>query len=326
MPIDRAAAIAYARQYWNRVADDDKFWTSDDEVSLADKRQSMHAPAADGWEALFVSDGANGEKAVFRRTVNGTTEEKPTPIATWDQLDDCTHYVSRCLLHAGVALTETPRANELAQAMIASAHTKVLASQATQEEGQKVIDSGVFKPGDMVAYYTPDKGRYTHTAVFVGKQTGRADDPGGITCHTVCRFEGLTAAWNGASDDAWHLDPSEGLTFTLIHFSDDDPPIAQATMAWLAGWWQTGSNFYFVRADGRAFSTATRPARASDTLQTSASVGYCFADPAGAVLVWRKPGGRCQVERWTAPAGTQAAAIEIDGVRADLTRLFQAQV
>ena len=45
------------------------------------------------------------------------------------------------------------------------------------------------------AYFTPSKERYTHTAMFVGKQTNDPSDPGGITCHTVCRFEGLTEAF-----------------------------------------------------------------------------------------------------------------------------------
>jgi hypothetical protein len=200
--IDRKAAVEYARKFWNRVADNDKFWISSAEISLAAKRKSMKAPAADGWEAFFVADGSGGEKAIFRRTVGGKTEDMPDPIAIWDDLDDCTHYVCRCLLKGGIALKETPRANELTETMIKSGKTKVLALKATKDEGQKVVDSGIFKPGDLVGYYTEKKGRYTHSAMFVGKQTGAAGDPGGITCHTLCRFQGLTKAWNGADDDA----------------------------------------------------------------------------------------------------------------------------
>ena len=325
MPINRDAAIDYARKHWNRVTDDDKFWTSDEEISVAAKRRSMNAPASEGWDVFFVSNGDDGENAVFRRTVNGSVEEKPSPVATWDQLDDCTHYVSRCLIREGIALTETPRANELALAMINSAKAKTLALKTTQEEGQKIIDSGAFKPGDLVAYFTPSKDRYTHTAMFVGKQTDDPSDPGGITCHTVCRFEGLTKAWNGATDDGWFLDVGE-LAYTLIHFSDDDPAIAVATREWLPGWWQTGNDFYFVRDDGHAFATNTRPTKASSTLQTGTSVGYYFERDGDVVFVWRKPGSKAQVERWTAPSGIQQATLEIDGARADLTRLFQTLV
>ena len=171
MPIDRKAALDYAKKFWNRVTDDDRFWTENAVVLLDDKRKKMAAPAKDGWEAFFVPDGSGGEKAIFRRTVAGKTEDKPDPIATWDELDDCTHYVCRCLLKEGITLRETPRANELTEAMLKSSKTKTLALKVSKDEGQKAVDSGVFKPGDLVGYYTDKKSRYTHTAMFVGKQT-----------------------------------------------------------------------------------------------------------------------------------------------------------
>ena len=320
MPIDRKAAVDYAKKHWNRVTDDDKFWTSNAVVPLATKRKSMHAPASEGWDAFFVSNGAGGENAIFRRTVAGKTEDKPDPIATWDELDDCTHYVCRCLLKEGIALTETPRANELAEAMLKSSKTKTLALKTTKEQGQKVVDSGVFKPGDLVAYYTESKGRYTHTAMFVGKQTSGKDDPGGITCHTVCRFEGLSKAWNGADDDAWFL--HEGLTYTLIHFSEDDRMISAATLGWLPGWWKCGDDFYCVLKNGRAFSSRSKPVKASQELLTSNTVGYYFENDTEVIFVWRKPVGKVQVERWTAPTDTKGAAVKVDGSEASLARVF----
>jgi Putative amidase domain len=318
--IDRQAAVDYAKKFWNRVCDDDKFWISSSVVSLAAKRKSMSAPAADGWEAFFVSNGAVGENAVFRRTVGGKTEEKPDPIATWDDLDDCTHYVCRCLIKEGIALTETPRANELTEAMLKSSKTKTLALKTTKEQGQKVVDSGIFKPGDMVGYYTEKKGRYTHTAMFVGKQAGGSGDPGGITCHTVCRFEGLTKAWNGADDDAWFL--HAGLSYTLIHFSEDDSAISAATLKWLPGWWKIGTDFYFVLENGHAFSTRLAPKKASHRLLTGNSVGYYFEAGKEIVFVWRKPAGNVQVERWTTSTDTKQADVTIDGTAASATRVF----
>ena len=52
MPIDRKAAVDYAKKFWNRVADDDKYAISSGLVRLADKRKSMAAPASEGWEAF----------------------------------------------------------------------------------------------------------------------------------------------------------------------------------------------------------------------------------------------------------------------------------
>jgi hypothetical protein len=324
MPIDRNAAVAYAKKYWNRVADDNTFWTSDDEIQLADKRRSMNAPAAAGWEAFFVGDGNGGEKAIFRRQVDGRTEDKPDPIATWHELDDCTHFVSRCLIKEGIAFTETPRANELAEAMLKSSKTKTLALKTTREQGQKVIDSGMFKPGDLVAYYTDEKGVYTHTAMFVGKPTGGADDPGGITCHTVCRFRGLTQAWNTYYDDAWFLDETKGFSYTLIHFSEDDPDISVATLQRLQGWWEIGDGFYYVLNNGHAFSTSTKPADASQKLATGDSTGYYFEVDDEVVFVWREPGGGVRVEKWGVPADAAKVAVNSDAFDGNATRVFQA--
>jgi hypothetical protein len=318
MSVDRKAAVDYARKYWNRAADDDKFWTSNAVVDLAQKRRSMNAPASDGWQAFFVGNGAGGENAVFRRTVDGRTEEMPEPIATWDQLDDCTHYVSRCLIAEGVKLTETPRANELTEAMIASNQTKVLAVKTSQSQGQKVVDSGLFKPGDMLGYYTERKGRYTHTAMFVGRLAGGAGDPGGITCHTVCRFEGLTQAWNGADDDAWFL--HEGLSYTLIHFSDDDSPITQATLGWLPGWWKVGASFYFVTDTGRAFATSRAPRSASDKLFSGASSAHYFDDAGKITFVWNGLGGAVRLESWS--SGPGGVVVSADGLPVSAAAVF----
>ncbi len=321
MPIDRNAAVNYARTFWNRVADDDKFWTSNAEVSLPLKRKLMDAPVSEGWIAFFVANDTGGEDAVFRRTINGRVEQKPDPIARFDDLDDCTHYVSRCLHKEGIVFKQTPRANELALAMLSSASTKTLALKAKQDQGQKVIDSGILKPGDLIAYYTKARKRYTHTAMFVGRQAGGAQDPGGITCHTVCRFEGLTEAWNGFSDDSWFLDQEKGLLYTLIHFSEDDSEISAATLKWLPGWWQAGTNFYCVLENGRAYSTYFKPEDTNQKLMASPSSGHYFEVDEEVVFIWPKPAGAVQVERWTAPTQTKGATLKIDGTDSSLTRI-----
>ena len=260
MPIDRDAAIAYARKYWNRMTDDGTFDVGSGPVDVAAKRRKLKAPASDGWEVFFLPDGQGNEDAVFRRTVNGKTEDLDEPIETWKGqggnggLNDCTHYVSLCLLAEGAAITKTGRANELAEQLLKSPKTKALAVKTTRSEGQKVVDSGIFKPGDFVAYYKGGKGPYHHTAMYVGKLTADKNDPGGITCHTLCRFRGLTKAWNTADDDDWSLGDN-GDAYTLVHFSDDDAKISAATLAWLPGWWKVKDTFY---TSGR-MATPIRP-------------------------------------------------------------------
>ena len=66
----------------------------------------------------------------------------------------------------------------------------------------------------------------------------------------------------------------------------------------------------------------TKPTKASQKLLASDSVGYYFESDRDVVFVWRKPAGKVQVERWTAPAKNKEATIKIDGFAATLTRVF----
>jgi NlpC/P60 family len=320
MSFSRDAAIKFAKQFWDKVTDDDKFGHhSDGVVSLAEARRRMNAPKPD-WEAVFVFSPKTGQdKGMFRNTNDGSF--KPDPFVTEDDVDDCTHYVSRCLNTEGISLTETGRANELAEAMIKSHETKTLTLKCSQAEGQKVIDSGVFKPGDLVAYFTETKGRYTHTAMFVGRLTKRTDDPGGITCHSLCRFQGLSETRNGGGEDAdWFLNSDH--TYTLIHFSADDASISAATKKWLPGWWKVDSEFYFVTEDGRAVSTLSKPKKPEHTLAHGIATGYYFETDAGITFVWRLPASRVRVEFWTAPSGKNAASRKVGNVPANLSAVF----
>jgi len=319
--LDRKGAVEFARKFWNRVSDDDKFWTSNEPIMTATRRKAQHAPLTDGWEVFFIPDGQGNEDGVFCRTANGKiTDKKADPVADWDLLDDCTHYVCRCLLAEGVDLKETPRANELTEAMIKHSKTKALAIRTTQAEGQKVVDSGIFKPGDMVGYYTKAKNRYTHTAMFVGWESGGSNDPGGITCHTLCRFQGLTQAWNGANDDSWFL--HAGLDYTLIHFSEDDSAVSPATLGWLPGWWKLGTEFYFVTDNGHAFTTHAAPPNAGHRIAGGHSTGYYFDLGTEVVFVWRKPSNKAQVEHWSKGSDPKQPDVKIDGLGSSADRVF----
>ena len=104
MRYDRDAAVAYARQYWDRPCDDGIFWRTDYAVDVAQMRKALHASAKDGWEARFVPDDAGAEHAVFRREVGGKVDE--IEVQPWDGLADCAHFLSRCLTAGGFSIRE----------------------------------------------------------------------------------------------------------------------------------------------------------------------------------------------------------------------------
>lgn len=326
MPIDRDAAIAYAKKFWNRMCDDDKIAISSGWAPLADRRKKMNAPVSDGWEIFFVARKHIAETGVFRRTVNGVLEQMPDPVVTNDELDDCTHYVSRCLVKEGIKFHETFRANELITALIDADSTKVLAERVTRDDGQKIIDSGIFKPGDVIGFFNKSKGdRYSHSAMFTGPATSKPGVVGGLTCHSDCRFGGLTKAWNDDEDDGWFLYDEDGQSYTLVHFSEDDAALMPSTMKWLAGWWQVGGKFYFIEEWGRARSTTQKPKSNRQTLAVGDSRAYLFQGQDQITFIWRSPhgGGPIQVETWSAGLNPQSTVnVQVDGAQVAARRIF----
>jgi hypothetical protein len=315
MTLHRKSALDYAKKYWSRVCDDERIGTVGDlSKPIADFRRAMRAPTSDGWEAIFVRD-AREEKGIFRRSFRGKVEDLPTPFIKQHDLEDCTHYVSRCLMKEGVHFTPTSRANELATAMVTHPKTKTLALRTTRAQGQQIINTGVFKAGDLIAYSKAQQTPFSHTAMFVGKNASDPTDPGGITCHSVCRYRGE----EGSADDEWFL--HDGLFYTLVHFSDDDPRPSHATRRWLPGWWRVRHEYYFMTEEGHAFSTSSPPVSKSQRLTHGSSVGYYFDHGREVVFIWRRHSLHVQVERWTASADPTRATVVTNGLPLTVSRV-----
>lgn len=317
MAFDRDAAFKYAETHWNVPCDDGMLWLSNEGLSIARERVKHAAPAKDGWEPMFVKgDGTDPEKAVFRRTVSGVTEEKL--ISPWDGLADCAHYLSRCLTAGGAKIAERG-VRELVQTLQSRSDTKTLCERAPRAGAQRVIDSGIFKKGDMVGYFNVDPagdygGRqsYTHSTMYVGKLD--AAGLGGVTCHTVARFP--PHSW---VNDSWWL--HDGYTYTLIHFSSDDASV-KAVGAFLQGWWKhvygARTEYYYIFADGRARYTLKAPKSNRETLYSGDGSAYWFVDGSKVTFIWRKTG---TVETWT-PSAEAYDTVVNGGTRGMATRMF----
>jgi hypothetical protein len=327
MAYKRTDAVSFADSHWNIPADDGIFWLSNQSVSISQVR--LHnviptsswkkAPVGDGWQPFFVDDGGGGEKAVFRRVVGGTTEE--ILINSWDGIADCAHFLSRCISAGGVKMNERG-VPSLVNTLQSLPNTKTLCEKVVKEAGQRVVESGVFKPGDMVGYFNIDPAgdyegakQYSHSAMYAGKIGGKTD--GGITCHTICRFPGRS--W---VEDSWWLKPPGHYTYTLIHFSDDDPTPDPVKAAALPGWWQldyAGRTEYYLMRSGSVTYTKKAPTKGQTTVHLPEGTAYWFMAPNGEItFTWRKSG---TVEVWT-PAGSGYTS-KINGATPGvLTKLF----
>ena len=206
MGYKRDDAIAYAEKFWNRPCDDGVIWLTDEAIVVEKKRKDLAAPLADGWEALFEAavqpDGKWAEDAVFRKSAVGT----PKVIQHWAGLADCAHYLSKCIQHGGVNVGSLGVAT-LVSLLQGRGDTKTLAEKVDQAAGQRIVNSGVFKKGDMIGYVNtkPDGdfgavNAYTHSCMYTGKLDGA--DVGRITCHSLSRFGGKT---DPHFSDKWFL-------------------------------------------------------------------------------------------------------------------------
>ncbi len=317
MALRRDDAINYAELHWNTPCHDGIIWLTDGAIQIATKRKELKASAADGWQAFFVDGKTEVEAAVFQRTGPAGTEEKL--INGWDGLADCAHFLSCCLTAGGATIKERG-VRELVAALQARSDTKTLCEQVSRDRAQQVIDTGIFKKGDMIGYFNVDPhgdfgGRrtYTHSTMFVGKVGSKSE--GNVTCHTVARFPGKS--W---VNDAWWL--HNGYTYTLIHFSNDDPP-PHSTRTPIDGWWKLEyagrTEYYCVLKDGRARYTRSAPRSTKETLAAGDGSAYWFPDVGGSVtFIWKSTG---TVEVWSPDSSGSFTSLINKSIKGSLTRL-----
>lgn len=229
-------------------------------------------------------------------------------IWPWAGLADCAHFLSRCLEAGGLTDIREIAVPTLVKTLQSRAYTKTLAEQVDRAAGQRIVDSGILEPGDMLGYFNIDPNgdyggaaQYSHSAMFVGKIS--SDDDGRITCHTKSRFGGLSS-----TEDCWWL--SDSYKYTFIHIGMDDPRPAAA----LAGWWsvpRSGTTGYcLVSADGHARWTSEAPASPAARLDAPEDTAYWFQQGDCITFTWRRSG---TVAVWAAGASAGAYDVSENG-------------
>lgn len=288
--MDRKAAIAYANAFWDRPCQDGTFWNTKREIIVSHERARLKASAADGWEARFVPDGAGAEEAAFiQRDPDGISiaslpgKWNKITIWPWAGLADCAHFLSECLKAGKVQnaySVSVPRLVKLLAAFRPSV-MKTLAEKRSKDACQRVIDTGLFQPGDFIGYFNTDPQGdygeidYTHSAMYVGGKF--------ITCHTYCRYED-----RGNFAVTWDI--KHGFNYTLLHFTDGDPQPSQATLDLLLGWWEVTALgktlYYFFQRDGSVISSSKKPS--SKTTAASGQHGYWYEKDLEVIIFWNQ--------------------------------------
>lgn len=340
MGFNRTKAIDYAEKYWDRPCHDGVFWLTDQEVMIERKRKELKAPAKDGWEARFIphQDGSGqiSEDCAFIRQNPAGGKSIPGMADKWDIITihdwagmaDCAHYLSLCLQSGGAKIFSL-RVHELVSKLQALPDTITVAERVTKNNGQRVIDTGIIKPGDMIGYFNVDPkggdyGRpntYTHSTMFVGKidRARKPDnkDAGRVTCHSISRFGHET--WN----DEWWL--HDHYAYTLIHFTADDSKPSPDIAKLLDGWWKieaAGRTDYHLYAGGRAAQvTIYAPKTAKDPIKSPQDKGHCWQTSGlTAVTIFRSTG---TVVSWVAIDPTKGKqGVTVNGVMGLATKMF----
>lgn len=328
MALNRKAAMDYAKRYWNRVCEDGIIGASPSLVSIQQKRKDLHAPAP-RWDAIFVDyldvSGSKVEGAVFHDTQGHEPDKLVQP---WAGLLDCAHFLSRCLTAEGVPM-KVYGVPELVNALKARRDTKMLAEEVARTQGQRVVDSGILKPGDMIGYVNANPegyhpGRYGHSGMYVGKD---GDHLGGMTSHTYCRFAGKTFPDGHDFGSSWYLhDPDphgDSYVYTFIHFSDDDQPLIGPMILALAGWWKIEvgrtTAYYHVNRSGTAEFALAAPRTEFDQPPRGNDSAYYFRDGTKIIFIWRQTGN---VAVWTAGADRNQFHITLNGSSGQATRVL----
>lgn len=333
MPLNRLATVRYAKEHWNSPCDDGYFCSytaAGGRVVIREAharlRRQGKLPDPDNWRAVFLPDSSGGERACFvRPNPNGILIFKePNPqsdILDWPEnppadltgrfdvvpfhedhgLVDCAHFVSRCLSTGGVRINHAG-VPELVTALrnLPYTITRTLGYKVTRERGEQILNSGIFKPGDLIAYWkTIEREHRTdhgHSAIYVGVETKTDEEPETIlnqgsrkgihriSCHTVSRF--------GVSyeDSPWFLNAGPDRLYTFIHFVDPQDAIPADTAALLKSWIavnHTGrTEFYHFNADGTCVKATQAPKGGRSPHILPNDYGYWFVRRTDVFVFW----------------------------------------
>ena len=319
----RADSIAYAKKHWFRPTDDNLVWAKSFAINVVTLKASLLAKKtikAD-WEPVFlrnrttdVSSGTTGPAdglyfvapahvgtKFFEADVpapdrhlahgwygDGTRGEPGSPGG----LNDCTTYVSHCLVAGGVThlgpaspgdVWPTRGAQQLYNLLSERplSQVKRLTNMAGRTSVELVFKAlaHVVKPGDVLTFARGGRNGHAGMIVTVGA-TGDVR----MTCHSTMDHPDLPG------QGTWQVRTGREHPFvTVLHFSHDDPPLG--ALSSLKGWWTVTqgplTSFTFLLANGTCRWVAKKPT-GTGAPGTPVGRGHWFAGtaPNTVVIVW----------------------------------------
>jgi hypothetical protein len=304
--VDLSKAIEHANDFWADPCEDGIVWTQFKAIKIAEEYGRLHLDPKE-WGSVFlnynVTDKLVREGLYFVRWSQGDLASRIQSgfkaddfpdryfICSWRDagfdldlgsnnqkpphtgLNDCAHFVSECLRHAGVSLPQDVKdVDTLLRLLRNRSDTKTLAWLVNIDQARRIIRANlgttmfsgapsILQQGDIIAFGNAKKTQHIHSTLYLGNEQ--------ITHHTVVNhrdkpnhqdFDPVTKRnqnWEFESNSTHPL-------VTIIHFAThgEKPALGSPMVGWWRAVWQGQSFFYHFAADGRVvWMQATVPPR-----------------------------------------------------------------
>jgi len=293
MGVDLKKAIEHANIFWPDPCEDNTVYTKLRGLNIATELRNFHLDSGE-WQAVFLNywvDDTNVLEGLYfvpistadlaSRIAAGFLADHFSPrffVCSWRDsgadidsgsinrlpphtgLNDCAHFVSECLRHAGIPISATD-VDTLLGVLRARSDTKTLAWLVNVDQARRIIrvnlgssiftgTPSVLEPGDIIAFGNA-KQQHIHSTIYLGNEQ--------VTHHTVVNhrnkpnhqgFDPVTKMkqnWEFESNDVHPL-------VTIVHFAKpSEGPVPGSTMiGWWKAVWHGQTFFYYFGADGRA--------------------------------------------------------------------------
>jgi hypothetical protein len=325
MALNRTALKNYADTYWWRPCQDGIVYGAPN-VAAEMRRRGLSATE---WTAVFLTptSGAYIDGLYFLKNTHLSMMPGAGYAATsfpssdcievqnWNGLVDCAHFVSECLRAGGIQGIYKTTVRELVGKLRDASFTKTLAYSVDVSTAERIINSGIMKVGDIVAFCTASKtfSPHGHSTVFMGS--------GKVCNHTHLNHSSYTGG-GIYGHGVWkpYADPITGHPrVILIHFDEGDASVAGSSMI---GWWQTTwmgtAYYYYFAGTGRVKYVTIKPTSLKQEPYSPQGKGYWFETGAQVKICWTETGS---YEVYNRTAGSSSMNGTCNGTSLTLTRM-----
>jgi len=352
-------ATEHADRYWCEVCEDGRVMTKHQAIVIRDEYQNFKLDPSK-WMAVFLKYTVLGKSGLFEglffveqndsRAAKGVRRLSQFMVDNFDNhdgtrswhficswrdagkdnirlgiepqytgLNDCAHFVSECLSKAGLKVASTDVGQLVSNCQAAGA--KTLCYQVDKDAARRILQAGIVKAGDVLAFGTSDK-KLHHSVLSLGDEK--------IAMHTYINHPefdnnstlvekdattGKVRNWETAANAAHPL-------VTILHFPFADKQLGSSPrVGWWKVTWRREEYYYYLHGDGRAGYLRNPPKTTKQPLVGPQATGFWFETDSDLVICWSGTGSvetyplSPRIGKRNPPSGSSVhASLQLPGV------------